>query len=378
MRGRIGVRGWDVDCVLPAGIVTAVMGPNGSGKSTLAGVISGSILLDEGEARIGRTLMNGEGVFVPARKRAVALVSQRPRLFGWMSVLDNVAFPLVVRHVPKKEAKAAALEQLRAVGLESFADRRADALSGGQAARVAIARALVFDPDVLILDEPTASLDVEASARVASVVARRLAGERITVLLITHDLVETLALASRLLVIEDGRIVESGEPARIVAEPTSLFAARLAGLNVVTGEALIPDPASGMVSVDVKAGLLTACAGCAEGLELTGEGVTSTRRGALELKGIVEGSRVALLFSPDAVALSRQAVEGSPRTVLRGRVLSVEDSKGVLSVRVDLDGAAIMARLTAGAWAELALSIGDEVWCAIKAIQVRVVPLSRL
>lgn len=377
VRGRIGVRGWDVDCVLPAGIVTAVMGPNGSGKSTLAGVISGSILLDEGEARIGRTLMNGEGVFVPARKRAVALVSQRPCLFGWMSVLDNVAFPLVVRHVPKKEAKAAALEQLRAVGLESFADRRADALSGGQAARVAIARALVFDPDVLILDEPTASLDVEASARVASVVARRLAGERITVLLITHDLVETLALASRLLVIEDGRIVESGEPARIVAEPTSLFAARLAGLNVVTGEALIPDPASGMVSVDVKAGLLTACAGCAEGLELTGEGVTSTRRGALELKGIVEGSRVALLFSPDAVALSRQAVEGSPRTVLRGRVLSVEDSKGVLSVRVDLDGAAIMARLTAGAWAELALSIGDEVWCAIKAIQVRVVPLSR-
>lgn len=133
-----------------------------------------------------------------------------------------------------------------------------------------------------------------------------------------------------------------------------------------------------MVSVDVKAGLLTACAGCAEGLELTGEGVTSTRRGALELKGIVEGSRVALLFSPDAVALSREAVEGSPRTVLRGRVLSVEDSKGVLSVRVDLDGAAIMARLTAGAWAELALSIGDEVWCAIKAIQVRVVPLSRL
>lgn len=378
VRGRIGVRGWDVDCVLPAGIVTAVMGPNGSGKSTLAGVISGSILLDEGEARIGRTLMNGEGVFVPARKRAVALVSQRPCLFGWMSVLDNVAFPLVVRHVPKKEAKAAALEQLRAVGLESFADRRADALSGGQAARVAIARALVFDPDVLILDEPTASLDVEASARVASVVARRLAGERITVLLITHDLVETLALASTLLVIEDGRIVESGEPARIVAEPTSLFAARLAGLNVVTGEALIPDPASGMVSVDVKAGLLTACAGCAEGLELTGEGVTSTRRGALELKGIVEGSRVALLFSPDAVALSREAVEGSPRTVLRGRVLSVEDSKGVLSVRVDLDGAAIMARLTAGAWAELALSIGDEVWCAIKAIQVRVVPLSRL
>ena len=378
VRGRIGVRGWDVDCVLPAGIVTAVMGPNGSGKSTLAGVISGSILLDEGEARIGRTLMNGEGVFVPARKRAVALVSQRPCLFGWMSVLDNVAFPLVARHVPKKEAKAAALEQLRAVGLESFADRRGDALSGGQAARVAIARALVFDPDVLILDEPTASLDVEASARVASVVARRLAGERITVLLITHDLVETLALASRLLVIEDGRIVESGEPARIVAEPTSLFAARLAGLNVVTGEALIPDPASGMVSVDVKAGLLTACAGCAEGLELTGEGFTSTRRGALELKGIVEGSRVALLFSPDAVALSREAVEGSPRTVLRGRVLSVEDSKGVLSVRVDLDGAAIMARLTAGAWAELALSIGDEVWCAIKAIQVRVVPLSCL
>ena len=137
----------------------------------------------------------------------------------------------------------------------------------------------------------------------------------------------------------------------------------------MTGEALIPDPASGMVSVDVKAGLLTACVGCAEVSELMAGGCTSTGLGSVEFEGIVEGAPVALLFSPDAVALSREAVEGSPRTVLRGRVLSVEDSKGVLSVRVDLDGAAIMARLTPGAWAELALSIGDEVWCAIKSIE---------
>ncbi len=376
VRGRIAERGWDVDCVLPAGVVTAVMGRNGSGKSTLACVISGSLALDEGEARIGRTVVDGEGVLVPARKRAVALVGQRPCLFGSMSVLDNVAFPLVARRVPKREAREAALAQLRAVGLAGLADRRGDALSGGQAARVAIARALVFDPDVLVLDEPTASLDVEASARVASVVARRLAGERITVLLITHDLVEALALASRLLVLEGGRVVESGEPARVVSAPASLFGARLAGLNVVTGEALAREPGSRLVSIALGSGRLTGLVDEGED-PAPGEGATPSADDGLDgaPDGIVEGSPVALLFAPDAVALSREPMVGSPRTVLHGRVLTVEEAGGVLAVRVDVDGATIAARLTAGAWAELGLAIGDEVWCTIKAMQVRAIPL---
>lgn len=195
---------------------------------------------------------------------------------------------------------------------------------------------------------------------------------------IAHDLVEALALVLRLLVIEDGWTVESGGLARIVTEPISLFAVCLAGLDVAMGEALVPDPTSGMVSMDMRAGPPTTCTGCAEGLELTGEGVTPTRRGALGLKGIVENSWVALLFSPDATALSYRAIEGSSRTVLGGRVLSVEGSKEALSVWVDLDDVAIIARLTAGAWAKLALTVGGEVWYAIRAIQVRVVSLSRL
>lgn len=357
VKGRIEARDWELDCVLPAGGVTAVMGRNGSGKSTLAQVLAGALPLDSGRVGIGRRIVDGEGVFVAPRDRAVALVGQRPRLFPSMSVLDNVAFPLKARGVPRGEARAAAARQLDAVGCAGLAERRVDALSGGQAARVAIARALVFDPDLLILDEPTASLDVEASMLVSSVIARRLARERITVLLITHDIAEALALASRLLVLEGGRLVESGEPASILTAPASLFGARLAGLNVVTGEALGLGPDSRVLEVESAAGRLA-------GLVDADSAIT-------------EGAPVALLFAPDAVALSRAPLGGSPRTVLRGRVLAVEETGGVLSIGLDLGGPRISARLTAGAWAELGASIGEELCCTIKAMQIRAIPLSR-
>lgn len=357
VKGRVEARDWELDCVLPAGGVTAVMGRNGSGKSTLAQVLAGALPLDSGRVGIGRRIVDGEGVFVAPRDRAVALVGQRPRLFPSMSVLDNVAFPLRARGVPRREARAAAARQLGAVGCAGLAERRVDSLSGGQAARVAIARALVFDPDLLILDEPTASLDVEASMLVSSVIARRLARERITVLLITHDIAEAIALASGLLVLEGGRLVESGEPASILTAPASLFGARLAGLNIVTGEALGRTPDSRVLEVESAAGRLA-------GLVDADSAIT-------------EGAPVALLFAPDAVVLSRAPLGGSPRTVLRGRILSVEETGGVLSIGLDLGGPRITARLTAGAWAELGASIGEELCATIKAMQIRAIPITR-
>lgn len=373
VHGRVESRGWGVYCALPAGRVTAVMGRNGSGKSTLAGVVAGALALDEGEARIGRVLVDGDGVFVPARARSVAVVDQHPRLFGWKRVIDEVAFPLRARGVPRAEARARARVQLDAVGCGALAERRGDSLSGGQTARVALARALVFDPEVLVLDEPTASLDVEAAARVASVIARRLDGERITALLITHDIVEALALASRLLILEEGHVVEEGAPSRILASPSSLFGARLAGLNIVRGEALPRIPGSPLVSVALADGRLTGV-------------VDSTRRAAgtcgraaaaSEAEEIPRGGApVALLFAPEAVILSREPVAGSPRTVLRARIRSVEASADSIAVDLEVAGTPIRARLTAAAWAELELGPGSDVWCAIKAMQVRAIPLA--
>ena len=374
--GSVEARGWDVDAELRPGLVTAVVGHNGAGKSTLAQVIAGTLRLDEGSARIGERVVDDAVTFVPARRRGVAMVSQAPRIFTHMSVLANVAFPLRVRGVGRAQAREAALEQLRAVGIDDLAHKRASDLSGGQAARVAIARALVFRPEVLILDEPTAALDVEATAQVSSVLRQRLTGAGITTLLVSHDIAEVLALASHMIVMGDGRVVEEGEPARVLASPSSVFAARLAGLNIVAGP-IVTRP--GMVGVSVGEGELWAA-------DLSG--FDSADAGRVDVAsddaaddvasgGSNQGGRVALTFPPEAVALSREESHASPRSVLPGVASGIDVDGSLVSVRVALaEGVSVTSRVTASAWSDLGLGVGDSLWVSVKATQVRAIPVA--
>lgn len=350
--GTVAARGWDVDAELRPGLVTAVVGHNGAGKSTLAQVIAGTLRVDSGAVSIGEQVVDDAATFVPARRRGVAMVSQAPRIFTHMSVLSNVAFPLRVRGVGRAQARAAALEQLRAVGIADLAFKRASDLSGGQAARVAIARALVFRPEVLILDEPTAALDVEATAQVSAVLRERLAGAGITTLLVSHDIAEVLSLASRMIVMGEGRVVEEGEPARVLASPASVFAARLAGLNIVSGPSVARP---GMVGVRVGEGVLWAADSVVPG---------------------EESARVALTFPPEAVALSREEAHASPRSVLPGVVAGIDVDGSLVSVRVALaEGVLVTARVTASAWSDLGLGVGEGLWVSVKATQVRAIPV---
>ena len=371
--GRVHERGWAVDARLRPGLVTAVVGHNGAGKSTLAQVVAGALRLDSGSARIGERVVDDAATFVPARRRGVAMVSQAPRIFTHMSVVANVAFPLRVRGVRRAQARAAALEQLRAVGIADLAYRRGSDLSGGQAARVALARALVFRPDVLILDEPTAALDVEATAQVSAVLRERLTGAGITTLLVSHDIAEVLALASRMIVMGEGRVVEEGEPARVLASPSSVFAARLAGLNIVSGHALAR---SGLVGVRVGEGELWAAD--LSGSDSGSVGVVDVSPGDADDSAAsgenARGGRVALTFPPEAVALSREESHASPRSVLPGVVAGIDVDGSLVSVRVALaGGVSVTARVTASAWADLGLVVGDSLWVSVKATQVRAI-----
>ena len=408
--GTVTERGWNVDAALRPGLVTAVVGHNGAGKSTLAQVIAGTLRVDGGAVSIGERVVDDAATFVPARRRGVAMVSQAPRIFTHMSVVANVAFPLRVRGVGRAEAREAALEQLRAVGIEDLAYRRASDLSGGQAARVAIARALVFRPEVLILDEPTAALDVEATAQVSAVLRQRLMGAGITTLLVSHDIAEVLALASHMIVMGEGRVVEEGSPARVLASPTSVFAARLAGLNIVSGPAVARP---GLVGVRVGEGALWAAADSPESEAETagagrgdaaraggadaapgggsGVGGADAARAGLEGADAAPGAdagspeplpsspagetaRVALTFPPEAVALSREEAHASPRSVLPGVVAGVDVDGSLVSVRVALaGGVSVSARVTASAWADLGLGAGDTLWASVKATQVRAI-----
>ena len=374
--GIIAERGWKVDAELRPGLVTAVVGHNGAGKSTLAQVIAGTLRLDQGSARIGERVVDDAVTFVPARRRGVAMVSQAPRIFTHMSVLANVAFPLRVRGVGRAQAREAALEQLRAVGIDDLAHKRASDLSGGQAARVAIARALVFRPEVLILDEPTAALDVEATTQVSSVLRQRLTGAGITTLLVSHDIAEVLALASHMIVMGDGRVVEEGEPARVLASPSSVFAARLAGLNIVAGP-IVTRP--GMVGVSVGEAELWAAD--LSGFDSADAGRVDTVAGDaaddVASGGSNQGGRVALTFPPEAVALSREESHASPRSVLPGVVAGIDVDGSLVSVRVALaEGVSVTSRVTASAWADLGLGVGDSLWASVKATQVRAIRIA--
>ena len=225
----------------------------------------------------------------------------------------------------------------------------------GQAARVALARALVFSPRLLILDEPTAALDVEASSRVGAILVDRLKSDGTTTVLVTHDVAEAVELGTRMIVLERGRVVEDGSPAEVLARPVSAFGASLAGLNAVAG--VLRADGDGLPSIDVGGGQ-----------ELT----------AAEAPGIAAGQSVTFMFAPEAVALSSEKVVGSARSSLPATVERVSTAGGLVTVRLRFpNGTPFNARITPAALAELTLAPGDEAVATVKATQVRAVGAGR-
>ncbi|WIB14903.1 ABC transporter ATP-binding protein [Curtobacterium sp. MCPF17_050] len=239
----------DVDVALSVGPAecVALVGANGSGKSTVLDAVAGLLPLDGGAVRSDDRVLAGAGRGLPAHRRRIGLVAQRPDLFPHLSVLANVAFGPRAAGRSGREARAAARHALAAVGVADLADRAPGTLSGGQAQRVAIARALAADPAVVLLDEPTSALDVGAREDVRAALRTAVSGR--PSVLVTHDPVEVMALADRVVVLQDGRVVESGTPAEVLARPRSGFAAAFSGLVVVHGTAtadgLVLDRGSG-------------------------------------------------------------------------------------------------------------------------------------
>ena len=356
-----------VDLEVEAGRTTALIGPNGSGKSTVCSVVAGLLDAENGQVVLGGRVLDGPGGFVRAGRRRVALLSQEPGVFAHMSVLGNVVFALRCQGVSRAEATRRARAELAAVGADHLASRPGGTLSGGQAARVALARALATGPRLLVLDEPMAALDVTARQEMRRLVARRCAEERLTLLLVTHDVLDLTALAEDVVVLDRGRVVEQGPTARILSAPRSDFVAHLTGTAVLTG----------VIDGDAEA----------PGLRLPSGRVIHGRPREDDADGHVgeqghrddhddvlrPGAPGIALVPPDAVALYRQAPHGSPRNVLTGRVTGLERSGALVSVRLELEeGQRLSAAVTAGAVAELGITEGREVCCVIKAVQVRI------
>ncbi len=347
----------DVEFTVAPGEVLAVLGPNGAGKSTLLGVLSGLLRPDAGYVRLGEAVITdvAAGVYVPPHERGVGILSQQGLLFPHLTALANVAFGPRARGVSKAEAEARARRLLLEVDADELANRKPSQLSGGQAQRVALARALAPEPDLLLLDEPLAALDVDASPALRSLLRRVIRGGKRTTLLVTHDALDALVLADRVVVLSAGGIAEEGATREVLTRPRSAFTARIAGLDLVPG-------------VAQDGGLLTA-----EGMFISG--------GSSE--ALIDGDPAVAVFPPSAVAVFRERPDGSPRNVVQVVLAALEPRGGVIRLRAEappggpewVDGLA--ADVTPAAVVDLGIEPGAKLWFAVKATETEIHPAAR-
>ena len=207
----------------------ALVGPNGAGKSTLVAAIAGLLPVASGVIEIDGLVVSNAAAVVPPELRRVGVVFQDFLLFPHLTVRDNIAFALRVRGTGRAEARAAAQPWLERFELDHLAARHPARLSGGQAQRVALARALASDPEVLVLDEPMASLDVEIRDEVRADLARHLRDFGRPVVLVTHDAEDVAAVADDVVVLQEGRVTQRGTLAELSAHPATPYVARLLG-----------------------------------------------------------------------------------------------------------------------------------------------------
>ena len=351
----------DVTVEVAAGEVVAVLGPNGSGKTTLLYTLAGLVALRDGRIEVAGEVWDcpAQRRFVPAADRRVGLVFQDYRLFPHLSVLDNVAFSGQVRGQGRRDAHRRALDWLDRVGLADQARHRPAQLSGGQAQRAALARALAADPQMLLLDEPLAALDAATRLEVRSELREHLRGFGGPCVVVTHDPLDALVLADRIVVLERGEVTQQGPPADVARHPTTEYVATLMGLNLYRGT--LTDRSAHRVDLD-DGGILHAAF-------LSG----STDPSVAPVLPLRNG-RVLVAVSPTAIALHpERPAAGSPRNVWSGRVAGMELLTDRIRVAVEGYPSALVD-ITPAALAALGLATGTPVWLTAKATEVLAYP----
>ena len=343
VRLRLGSLTLDVDIDAKAGEVVAILGPNGSGKTTLLRCLAGLQPVDDGRVTLGDAVLDdpSTGTFVAAEHRPVSVVFQDYLLFAHLSALDNVAFGLRARRVSRHSARAQAMEWLERLGLADHAQHRPAALSGGQQQRVALARALATDPKLLLLDEPLAALDAATRIAVRRDLREHLGRFDGVRILITHDPLDAYSLADRVVILEAGRVTQTGTLADIAAHPRSRYIAQLVGTNLLTGT-------------------------------ITGTTFTAANGATLVVDTEVDGHAYAAI-APSAIALYTTPPEGSPRNVWQTTIADID--RAFDRVRVSLsEPLPLTAELTTLGLASLDRHPGDKIWASIKATEINTYP----
>ena len=323
------LREFTVDVSLAVDVPTALVGPSGAGKSTILRLIAGLRTPASGEVSYDGQMWFGPGVNVPVERRRVGFVFQDYALFPHRNVIGNVAF----------EARRDPDEVLRQLGIEHLARARPRNLSGGERQRVALARALAIEPQLLLLDEPLAALDPGTRSSVAAELAGILQRTRIPTITVTHSYEEATLLAEQVIVIDRGRVVQSGTGAELLHSPESRFVADFAGVNYVPGFA------EGAV-VHLPDGALIHLSDAAEG-------------------------PVAVLVAPWEITL---ALEPPTDTSAMNHLQGVVDRVTVQGNRARVTVGGLTAEVTPASVERLGIRAGRRVVASWKATSTRVVP----
>jgi iron(III) transport system ATP-binding protein len=321
-----------VDLRINEGEFVTLLGPSGCGKTTTLRMVAGLEQNTAGRISIGNVVVSdaARGLYVPAERRALGMVFQSYAIWPHMTVFDNVAYPLQVRRVRRAEIRERVLAALKLVEMESYADRPAPALSGGQQQRVAIARALVFEPALLLLDEPLSNLDARLRIQMGSefrALQKRLG---ITSLYVTHDQEEAMTLSDRVVVMQAGRVLQIGTPEDIYQRPHSRAVATFFG------------------SPNLMQATVIGCSRLGDGefeLSVDGDGWRGRCRGGEEKAA---GTGLLVMIRPENVQLaSGEAPRNGAGMVLSGKVVQASFHGARRSVTVEVNGRLMTADVPA-------------------------------
>ncbi len=338
-----------VECPYP---VTAIFGPSGAGKTTLLDLVAGLLAPDDGEVRLNdRVLFSSEtGVNLPPERRRVGYVFQEDLLFPHLTVMENLRYGYDLLPPDSRRFEVGPVVDL--MGLSGLLDRRPARLSGGERQRVALGRAILASPELLLMDEPLASLDQELKDRIIPYLRHIRSDLGIPILYVSHSVAEILELTGQVIVLKAGRVIAHGDFFHVVHHPEVLPLAEAHGFeNVLPVEVVAQDGAR---------------RGC------------RVRFGNQELRvppcDRPVGSRIFISIRANDIILSRKQPEGlSIRNAMRGRILDMQDVDGKQLVYVDV-GKRLAVEVTLEALEELGLEVGDPVMCLVKAHSIRIGP----
>ncbi|NJE08694.1 ATP-binding cassette domain-containing protein [Thermococcus sp. M39] len=313
-----------------------ILGPSGAGKTLLLEVIAGIFIPDS-----GRIFMNDEDItFLPPEKRDLAYIPQNYALFPHMRVYDNIAYGLKLRKIPKVEIERKVKEIAEILGISHLLHRNPKTLSGGEAQRVAIARALVLEPELLLLDEPFANLDVQTRAKLIQEMKRWRKELSFTALHVTHSFEEAVSLGDRVGIMLNGKLIQTGEVREVFGKPKNEEVARFLGFeNIIEG--------------------------IAEGRILKANGIL------VELPIEARG-KVRIGIRPEDIIISNEPIKTSARNEFKAKVLAIEDLGSLIRLTLDIGGIELKAFITRSSLIEMGIKEGKEVYVSFKATAIHV------